>query len=115
MTIKAIITLVSSLVFTTVLAMNCPESCTINTQGSNWNYANLRSNACNNRSPIATLYDGNVVYNLNKNRFGCGYWYTQVLTSDYQVGWVASQFLDCGGNPPVPAAAMASDNPTAVL
>lgn len=115
-TIKAIITLVSSLFFTAVLARpDCPQSCTINTYGSNWNYANLRANACNNRRPLATLYDGNVVYNLNKNKFGCGYWYTQVLSPDYKVGWVASQFLDCGGNPPVPAAAVAANNPTAVL
>lgn len=107
--------LISCLLFTAVFASDCPQSCTINTHGSNWDYANLRSNACNNRRPIATLYDGNIVYNLNKNKFGCGYWYTQVLSPDYKVGWVASQFLDCGGNPPVPAAAMTADNPTAVL
>ena len=103
---------ISSLFLTTVFAQDCLEACTITTQGSNWNYANLRANACNNRRPITTLYDGNIVYNLNKNKFGCGYWYTQVLTSDYKVGWVASQFLDCGGNPPVAAAAMASENPS---
>lgn len=88
----------------------CLPSCDITTDGTPWDYAYVRSNACNNRSPLGTLYNGDQVYNLGTNRFGCGYWYTKVwVPSINNVGWVASQFLDCGGNPPVPAAALAND------
>lgn len=89
----------------------CPPSCTITTFGTPWDNANLRPTPCNNRHPLNVLEDGDYVYNLGSNKFGCGYWYTQVWDpSVRKVGWVASQFLDCGGNPPVPAAALASDS-----
>lgn len=93
-----------------VSAQACLPSCDITTDGTPWDYAYVRSNACNNRAPIGTLYNSDQVYNLGLNRFGCGYWYTKVwVPSINNVGWVASQFLDCGGNPPVPAAALAND------
>lgn len=94
-----------------IYAQECLESCSINTDGTRWNFAYVRPTPCNNRNPINTLHNGDYVYNLGNNRFGCGYWYTQVWDSSInKVGWVASQFLDCGGNPPVPAAALAQDN-----
>lgn len=94
-----------------VSAQGCLKSCSINTDGTPWDYAYVRQNPCNNRSPIDTLYNGDYVYNLGNNKFGCGYWYTQVFDSSIKkVGWVASQFLDCDGNPPVPAAALVQDN-----
>jgi hypothetical protein len=94
-----------------VSAQDCLASCSITTFGTPWDFAYVRSNACNNRAPLGTLYDNDQVYNLGMNRFGCGYWYTKVwVPSINNVGWVASQFLDCGGNPPVPAAALASDD-----
>lgn len=95
------------------VSVDCLQACTINTYGTPWNFANLRPTPCNNRRPYAELQDGDVVYNLNNNRFGCGYWYTQIVSGN-KVGWVASQFLDCNGNPPVPAAAIAEEQPTTV-
>lgn len=93
-----------------VSAQDCLQSCSINTDGTPWDSAYVRQNACNNRAPLDTLYNGDYVYNLGNNKFGCGYWYTQVFDPNVnKVGWVASQFLDCGGNPPVPAAALAQD------
>ncbi len=96
---------------TTIMAYSgdCIPSCEITTAGTQWDYANVRLNPCNNRPAITQLYDGDIVYNLDNSRFGCGYWYSQVLYGNNKVGWVASQFIDCGGNPPVPAAAMAAD------
>lgn len=38
--------------------------CTIDTTGTGWGFAYVRSNPCNNLAPIATLYTGNTVYNL---------------------------------------------------
>lgn len=92
----------------------CPvDYCTINTSyDPYYNYAYLRQNPCNNKSPIMTLYDGDVVYDLGgPAKYGCGYYYKQVLvTSGYtnKVGWVGAQFLSCknGNYPPAPAAAM---------
>lgn len=103
--------LISLGVVTSTFAQDCPQSCTITTYGTPWDFANVRPTPCNNRRPYAQLTDGDVVYNLGENQFGCGYWYTQVLSGN-KVGWVASQFLDCGGNPPVPAAALADNNPS---
>jgi len=87
---------------------NCIPSCTISTYGTDWNFAYVRPNPCNNRQPYTTLYDGNTVYNLGVTQYGCGYQYTQVLFGNNKVGWVGSQFLDCNGPyPPAPAAALA--------
>jgi hypothetical protein len=110
---KAII-YISTLLPIMITAYNgdCIPSCEITTVGTQWDYANVRSNPCNNRPAITQLYDGDVVYNLDNNRFGCGYWYTQVLYGNNNVGWVASQFLDCGGNPPVAAAALEDETGT---
>ena len=86
---------------------NCIPSCTISTYGTDWNFAYVRPNPCNNRAPLTTLYDGDTVYNLGVTKYGCGYQYTQVLFGNNKVGWVGSQFVDCGGPPaPAPAAAM---------
>lgn len=107
--------MIISTILTSIVAQDCLQSCTISTYGSNWDYANVRPNPCNNRRPTTKLFDGDTVYNLNKNTFGCGYWYTQVLTSDNKVGWVSSQFLDCNGNPPVAAATLPVDKPDVLL
>lgn len=88
---------------------DCIPACTISTYGTDWNFAYVRSNPCNNRAPLTTLYDGDTVYNLGVTKYGCGYQYTQVLFGNNKVGWVGSQFVDCGGPPapaPAPAAAM---------
>ena len=94
-----------------VSAQDCLQSCSINTDGTPWDYAYVRSTPCNNRAPLDTLYNGDYVYVLGNNQFNCGYWYSQVWDPNInKVGWVASQFLDCGGNPPVPASALAQDS-----
>lgn len=98
---------------TTVLSYsgNCIPACTISTYGTDWNYAYVRSNPCNNKAPLATLYDGNTVYNLGVTQYGCGYQYTQVLYGNNKVGWVGSQFVQCNQPyppPPAPAPAAAS-------
>ena len=90
---------------------DCLNKCTINVYGSQWTEAYVRSTPCNNRPAIGTLYEDDVAYDLGQDKFQCGFWYSEVwVPSIGRVGWVASQFLDCGGNNPVPAAAMASES-----
>lgn len=98
---------------------SCPiQQCSISTTGSGWSSAYLRNNPCNNNSPIKTLYNGNVVYNLGtKTQNGCGYTYMQVLvpgsSGKNTVGWVGSQFVYCNDypyGPPAPAAATTSSS-----
>ncbi len=91
---------------------DCLNKCTINVYGTQWTEAYVRSTPCNNRPAIGTLYEDDVAYDLGQDKFGCGFWYSQVwVPSIGRIGWVASQFLDCnGGGPPVPAAAIASES-----
>lgn len=97
----------------------CPiNQCQVSTSGTGWPNAYLRSNPCNNKAPIDTLYDGDTVYLLGtKPQNGCGYQYVQVLVEGNNgkntVGWMSGQFVDCDNwvyGPPAPApAAAASD------
>jgi hypothetical protein len=88
----------------------CLPKCDINLYGTPWHQAYVRTTPCNNKPPIGTLYQDDVVYDLGTNKFGCSYWYTSVwIPKLKRTGWVASQFLDCAGNNPVPAAALAAE------
>ena len=88
---------------------SCLPYCTISTYGTPWNYAYVRPTPCNTHPPLTTLYDGDVVYNLGVSHYACSYTYNEVwVPSIGKTGWVSADLMDCGNNPPAPAAAVAA-------